>query len=612
MSATSSATWRDKYLQLLQQQEKSEKRIAAQADQIQRLLAGFVSIVDLADEPLIRRLRKYQQQPGLTRTDLDGLEQSIKAFANRQQQADKRYREAFKAIVANLLNSNASGLNKKALRGLQTTLSDTRYLHDVLPLMTHLAKCAEPALLVQPVRQSWLQRFLGQYHETDGNKQKTDSGSAGTGSAETAEASEQLQKGELAEDLILDEAPSLSESFNDNEYLSKSRSSSVAREVNDDGEAFRLIAPKVERVLSELIDRVEPQVCVVEKVTAARARLKKGLNPNELVPTLEEIRDLIFQAYIEADGHFRQYLQGLELQLGEIVKLLGGIAELEDREQAGSVLVQSIRKEGSSLTSVLASTEETAQVKQAVEGYLEAIFSALQRYESLGDQADSEYTSTHDLEADTALMQHHADSLADQLASLVSKIQTMEEDAKTTQAELALQREKALLDALTQLPNREAYNQRVYDEFLRWQRYQRPLTLAVCDIDKFKLINDTYGHQVGDRVLQVFSKALLKRLRAVDFLGRFGGEEFVVLLPETSANDAFPMLDKIRSALASLPFSFKGQPVQITLSIGITEFASADTPDRVFARADSALYAAKNQGRNQCVVLEPDVVDKID
>jgi diguanylate cyclase len=125
---------------------------------------------------------------------------------------------------------------------------------------------------------------------------------------------------------------------------------------------------------------------------------------------------------------------------------------------------------------------------------------------------------------------------------------------------------------------------------------------VVCDIDHFKRVNDTYGHQAGDKVLRIIARSIASRLRKTDFIARFGGEEFVVLMPETSAEQAYAVIDHIRESIAECPFHFKEKPVTITLSFGVTAFAGENKPDAVFARADKALYQAKEQGRNRVII----------
>jgi diguanylate cyclase len=199
------------------------------------------------------------------------------------------------------------------------------------------------------------------------------------------------------------------------------------------------------------------------------------------------------------------------------------------------------------------------------------------------------------------------DSLTSQLTALVERVQNMEEQDANIREQLEQEKVRAVTDTLTGLPNREAYGERVHNEILRWQRYQHPLSLAVLDIDFFKKVNDEYGHQMGDKVLKAISTSVANRLREVDFMARFGGEEFVLLLPETTAEEALSLLNRTRERLAKTHMRSKkddGEETKftVTVSIGISEFKEGDTADDVFERADKALYEAKENGRNQCLI----------
>ncbi len=149
-------------------------------------------------------------------------------------------------------------------------------------------------------------------------------------------------------------------------------------------------------------------------------------------------------------------------------------------------------------------------------------------------------------------------------------------------------------DPLTRTLNRRALLQRFEDELARCQRTGKGPSLMMVDLDHFKAINDTYGHQHGDAVLVHFAQCAQAALRRADRLGRYGGEEFIVLLPETSAQDALVVADRIHAALAV------GHALDCKLSIGLTGWIGpADTLDAMLARADGALYDAKAQGRDQ-------------
>ena len=175
----------------------------------------------------------------------------------------------------------------------------------------------------------------------------------------------------------------------------------------------------------------------------------------------------------------------------------------------------------------------------------------------------------------------------------------MEQEALGFRAHLEEQRQKALIDTLTGLPNRAAWNERLDHEIDQLQKNRSSLLLGILDLDHFKRINDGYGHLAGDKVLKIIASQLKKRLRPSDFLARFGGEEFVVLLPHTQMADGLALLERLRVTIQECPFHFKGEPVTITVSMGITLFKPGERSDLVLKRADQALYRAKAEGRNR-------------
>src|SRR5262249_5609226 len=136
-------------------------------------------------------------------------------------------------------------------------------------------------------------------------------------------------------------------------------------------------------------------------------------------------------------------------------------------------------------------------------------------------------------------------------------------------------------------------------------RYGRPLALALIDLDHFKQINDTHGHGVGDAVIRSAVRACLASLRAIDRMGRIGGEEFAVLLPETNREGAAIVAERLRAAVAALAVEIEGAtPIATTASVGVAALGEGDATriDALIARADRALYAAKRGGRNRVVI----------
>lgn len=160
----------------------------------------------------------------------------------------------------------------------------------------------------------------------------------------------------------------------------------------------------------------------------------------------------------------------------------------------------------------------------------------------------------------------------------------------------------ASTDALTGLANRRTLMLRAEQELARAKRYGSELSLLMADIDFFKKVNDTYGHQAGDIVLKKLASVFLLALRDIDFAARFGGEEFVLLLPETNAENALKTAERLRASVNDIQISLpQGELVQCTISIGVASYSSSgnDSVEKLISGADKALYAAKETGRNK-------------
>ncbi len=162
---------------------------------------------------------------------------------------------------------------------------------------------------------------------------------------------------------------------------------------------------------------------------------------------------------------------------------------------------------------------------------------------------------------------------------------------------------KSQTDPLTGLANRAALDRRFARALAQARRYDRPLSIVMLDIDHFKSINDEFGHQMGDRVLKEFADMLVSGLRGSDAVGRWGGEEFLLLCPETSSQQAAAFAERLCEQSRALSFS-TGQTQ--TLSAGVAELNATDTVDSLLRRADAALYRAKHEGRDRVCCHAPD------
>ena len=159
----------------------------------------------------------------------------------------------------------------------------------------------------------------------------------------------------------------------------------------------------------------------------------------------------------------------------------------------------------------------------------------------------------------------------------------------------------SITDGLTKLHNHRHFQDELARAFDESQRYQRPLALAMADIDFFKKINDTYGHAIGDEVLKSVSKMFRESVRSTDLAARYGGEEFAVMMPETELDDAIAFAEKMRALIASAPVNTQAGPVPVTVSIGVAAvpYTRTQSAKELIVSADKALYRAKKNGRNQ-------------
>jgi diguanylate cyclase (GGDEF)-like protein len=164
----------------------------------------------------------------------------------------------------------------------------------------------------------------------------------------------------------------------------------------------------------------------------------------------------------------------------------------------------------------------------------------------------------------------------------------------------------AITDSITKLYVHRYFQLRLEEEVARSRRYNSTISLLMCDIDHFKLINDTYGHQQGDMMLKEISKILRKNVRTTDIAARYGGEEFAIILPETTQADAKIVAERIRRDVSDFEFSSiipRQPPIKCSVSIGVAGFPlNADNKDQLIQKADSSLYKAKDKGRNKVVL----------
>jgi diguanylate cyclase len=344
---------------------------------------------------------------------------------------------------------------------------------------------------------------------------------------------------------------------------------------------YSAIAKHVETTLLGLLDELVLPERHQAQADLLRERIMAGLNMYELVPVLDDLAVLMLAVADIGQREFEGYLKQLNERLATFQ---GGLQDAQDgyadSVSAARELDSELRQQVDGLHSSVQHATDLPSLKGLVENRLNGLLGTMEQYQRQRDDREQ--------------------LVAGRMQTLVERVANMEQEAKGFRQHMEEQRQKALLDPLTALPNRAAWNERLELEMARWQRYGGDLLLAVVDIDHFKRINDEYGHLAGDKVLKIIASELHKRLRKTDFIARFGGEEFAVLIPATPMAGGLQLLETLRSGIAECPFHFRGERVTITLSAGISAFADTERSEQVFERADQALYRAKRGGRN-CV-----------
>lgn len=409
-----------------------------------------------------------------------------------------------------------------------------------------------------------------------------------------------------------------------------------------------LAGDTVDHALTRLLDNIDFPAAAAHDIDALKARLRDRESEIELVRSLDEAATIISRQFA-LGGADTATIGGARDQLLLLMNLIPFPSSLTERasqtrrtieraataaelygcipeiaDLTGTMRVQ-LQTEIDELGEFLKSTVERlrrfeSQIRQSDQFHEQSLTNTLDLEKSIGGQSNelrANVDEEPEIDAIKAAVMSHLDSIDERLGEfvrqedqrhnrarerineMVSALNELEFEAKELRDNLEKQHEQVLIDPLTGILNRTGYDESINKEYVRWRRYEGNLSLAVLDLDLFKDINDSYGHSVGDKVLSNVARQLETQVRECDILCRYGGEEFVLLLPETGVADAFVMLEKLRVFIAGCKFHFHDQPVPVTMSCGVAGFHTDDTISDVFERADRAMYLAKRDGRNQ-------------
>ena len=336
----------------------------------------------------------------------------------------------------------------------------------------------------------------------------------------------------------------------------------------------------------------------LEKLGKSDAELARSIDIPSLVNSLNKVNSLR-----DLEVFYKQVFEGLGQRISkkdEFIVELSGLIETVVHQL--SELSADLKKEGVENAEI---TQDRWRLTELMGGQINTLQDSVLQTDSLSTLKTMLAEGLGELNqtvSEFAEMEEGRAKQAEERAlSVTNRLKRVESEASDLKHSLHQAHEQAFVDPLTGVANRRAYDGRIKLEFERWKRNREPLVLAVLDIDRFKGINDEYGHAVGDKVLRTISQLVDKKVRDSDFFGRVGGEEFAIIFTGSDLDNAVKRLNHFRESVAGCKFGYKGKRIVITMSVGCALFAEGDTPDSVFERADQALYKAKQTGRNKCL-----------
>lgn len=569
-------TWKDKYLDALDEQEKLENRVSEQAELLKRVVSQLSALASGQDPKIDAALLALKDK---LRNGVDtAVQDHMSVVETLARQEDARrisqhtgFSSALTTLLSHLDVLRLPQVVQGELKDIKAILAkEIQDYSAYLQLLHTVNLCHQRALqaATAPDQSLW-QRLSGK------KRLQSDLNAVDEGDAE----------GQLTSNITENQSPIEAKPAVDSQAHIEAKvpssppmMSALREQLDEPTYDEQRLA--IRSALKAVLQNIYPGESVKPYYHRAQARLEQEtMDWYQVLETVEDLRDVLMGSTQGREEAFSVYLLSVNQQLQEMCAVLGVTIEHNEQNQAISdALGQSVSDQMAWMRDAMESSVDLDQLKDDVSKHLHIISDALQRFRE---------------------EQSAVEPLSEQLVALLERMKSVEQESLKTKILLEKERHKATHDALTELPNRQAYEDRSKLEFQRFKRYGHPLSLAVCDVDHFKKFNDTYGHQTGDRVLKLVAKALNQDLRTVDFIARYGGEEFVILLPETSGENALLAIEKTRKRLANAAFRFKKEPVHITVSFGVAEFMADDTLDSAFHRADQALYAAKQAGRNR-------------
>ena len=345
-------------------------------------------------------------------------------------------------------------------------------------------------------------------------------------------------------------------------------------------------ATRVHTALAQMLDRLASLPELRPAIAALHDRTFEDLSADELAERLERVTNLIGEqrtTLLREKREIEDMLQQIDTRLVAISAFFAyEEADRSSTRDSSTQLNMLVMGEVNEISSDITQAVSLIELRGRVGNRLDAINTHLSDFRNREEERLS--------------------AQVDRTLSLRARVEELERESRVLQHNLQEEQRAAMVDALTGIPNRAAYDDRMAHEFARWQRHGGTISIAAWDVDHFKSINDEFGHMAGDKVLRILGQHLARNVRGTDFVARYGGEEFLMIMIGMDAEQTLKACNKVRAGIQAIAFHFRDRPVTVTASCGITTFRMGDMPETAFERADGALYEAKDGGRNRCVV----------
>lgn len=351
----------------------------------------------------------------------------------------------------------------------------------------------------------------------------------------------------------------------------------------------------------------------------AASAIKKARDRGEPIELIDAAKDMLMP-YVSLLDYFSKGTMLISEDKDPIYprlmdqrrKKFSGLMQKES-DEIGSTLYNFFINKSNEAATIENEREELKRIIGSLTGYIQSVAitsddfgTKLDEYSEAVAQAsnlDDIKKMQHAILAETLEIQKVNNAVRERLAQSEQQLTEAQNKILKLENDLEMARHEKSVDALTQVYNRGFFDETLNNAIAGFERNNEPASLILFDIDRFKKFNDTYGHQAGDQVLRVVAEITKESVRVSDIVARYGGEEFAVILSRAKLNDAVKVAENIRKNVGRHEFVASGKTLSITVSLGVTQFAKGDTPEKLVKRADKLLYGAKDKGRD-CVVCD--------